>query len=99
MTEEKQGIQELLLNLLKEAKDDQGKDLYCHIKKVLTHLALTDPANALNKFEEVSCEIRKNGVVKIPDPCFNYKALSSSSQPWFRVLLEKYFEVISIYYK
>jgi len=93
--EEKQDIQEALLNILKSNKDEKDRDLYTHLQKVLTHIALTDPTNALDKFEEVSYEIRNKGNVSILSPYLNYKALASVSQEWFKVLYDKYFEVKS----
>eukprot|EP00826_Nyctotherus_ovalis_P050565 TRINITY_DN6210_c0_g1_i9.p3 TRINITY_DN6210_c0_g1~~TRINITY_DN6210_c0_g1_i9.p3 ORF type:complete len:119 (+),score=33.29 TRINITY_DN6210_c0_g1_i9:161-517(+) len=93
MAEEKQGIQELLLNLLKSTKDEKDNDLYTHLQKVLTHIALTDPSNALHSFEQISYEIRNKDNVSAVSPYLSYKALASISQPWFKTLYDKYFEV------
>lgn len=93
MAEEKQGLQELLQTLLKSTKDEKDNDLYAHLQKVLTHIALTDPSNALHNFEQVSYELRSKDSVSVASSHPNYKALASASQPWFRMLHERYFEV------
>ncbi len=93
MAEEKQGLQGMLLKLLKETRDTKGKDLYTHLQKVLVHIALTDPSSALDKFEEISYEIRTKEKFDPPEHFLNYHDLAHAAQPWVQSLRERYFEV------
>jgi len=93
MTEEKRSIQGTLLNILKAAKDSKGKDMYSHLQKVLVHIALTDLQSALDKFEEISYEIRTKEKFDLPEHFLDYRSLALGSQAWANALRERYFEV------
>jgi len=99
MTEDKSNVQGLLLNILKGTKDVKGKDLYSHLQKVLVHIALTDPQSALDKFEEISYEIRTKEKSDIPEHFLDYRELALASKPWATLLRERYFEVVLTLYK
>lgn len=87
------GIKEILLELLKNTKDNLGRDLYNHLKKMLVHIALTDPMTALDKFEEISYELRTKSKIEIPERFLNYYQLAESAEPWVDKLRERYFNV------
>lgn len=93
MTEEKSSMQGLLLKILKETKDNKGQDLYSHLQKVLVHIALTDPQSALDKFEEISYELRTKEKCDLPDSFLSYRPLAQASETWANSLRERYFEV------
>ena len=94
MAEEKQGLQGVLLRILKDTKDGKGKDLFSHLQKVLVHIALTDPSAALDKFEEISYELRTKEKIEPPDHFLDYRSLALAAQPWAQTLRERYFEVL-----
>eukprot|EP00826_Nyctotherus_ovalis_P065874 TRINITY_DN969_c0_g1_i8.p3 TRINITY_DN969_c0_g1~~TRINITY_DN969_c0_g1_i8.p3 ORF type:complete len:167 (+),score=52.77 TRINITY_DN969_c0_g1_i8:73-573(+) len=87
------GLKETLVKILKMTKDEKGRDLYNHIKKIFVQLALTDPSTALDKFEEISYQLRTTSKIPIPERFLNYYQLSVASQAWTNSLRERYFEV------
>ena len=93
MTEDKAGFQSLLLKILKDSKGPEGKSLFAHLQKILFHIALTDPHSALDKFEEISYEIRKKGAIEHPELFLNYHEYANASQAWATALRAKFFEV------
>jgi len=95
MAEERQGLQGMLSKLLKDTKDSTGKDLYSHLQKVLVHIALTDPTTALDKFEEISHEIRTKQKFEPPEYFLNYSKLALASKSFDQAIHEKFYEVFS----
>lgn len=93
MQEENEGDKEKLAELLKEIRDEKGKDLYSHIQEVLSYLAFTDPQSGINKFEEVSHEMRTKGLLELPERFLNYQALALAAKPWLQSVYERYYEV------
>ncbi len=94
-TEEKTSLQGVLMKTLRETKDGKGQDLYAHLQKLLVHIALTDPQSALDRFEELSYELRTKGQLSIPEHFLDYRPLALASQSWANLLRERYFEVRS----
>ena len=93
MEEERQERQGLLVKYSKENKDNEGRTIFNHIQKILAHIAFNDPTVGLDKFEEISYELRTKGSVEIAERFLNYKSLSESAKSWFQPLYEKYYEV------
>ncbi len=71
--------------------------MFAHLQKILFHIALTDPHSALDKFEEISYEIRKKGAIVNPEHFLDYHEYATASQSWSAALRAKFFEVISFF--
>jgi hypothetical protein len=71
----------------------EGKDLYSHIQDILSYIAFTDPRSGINKFEEISYEIRTKGSLELPERFLNYKELALAAKPWLQSVYERYYEV------
>eukprot|EP00826_Nyctotherus_ovalis_P050700 TRINITY_DN6248_c0_g2_i2.p1 TRINITY_DN6248_c0_g2~~TRINITY_DN6248_c0_g2_i2.p1 ORF type:complete len:118 (-),score=18.56 TRINITY_DN6248_c0_g2_i2:365-718(-) len=84
---------ERVVSLLKEVKDKEGKDLYTHIQDTLSYIAFTNPQSGIDKFEEISCEMRAKGSLELPERYLNYQTLALAAKLWLQSVYERYYEV------
>ena len=93
MSEDKGNVHEELAAAMKAAKDEKGDDLQSHMQKLIVHLALTDPRNALSKLEEVSYELRTKEKFQPSELYHDYRGHAQAGQTWYLKVRDKYFEV------
>jgi len=94
MVEEKQELQGILLKYLSENKDQNGRNIFNHLQRLLAHISFNNPANGLDKFEEISYELRTKGQIEVPESFLNYQILSLLAKPSFQLIYEQYYEVL-----
>ncbi len=93
MSREKVNVQEELAAAMNGTKDNKGNDMYTHMQKLIVHLALTDPRNALTKIEEVSYDLRTKDKFEASECYHDYRGHAQAAQPWYTKVREKFFEV------
>jgi hypothetical protein len=93
MAEERQELQGILLKYLSENKDENGRNTFNHIQRLLAHISFNKLAGGLDKFEDVSYELRTKGHIEVPERFFNYQALSLLAKPSLQSLYQHYYEV------
>lgn len=93
MAEDKQELQGLLLKYLSENKDENGRNTFNHIQRVLAHIVINSPANGMDKFEEISYQMRTKEKIEIPERFLNHQTLSQLAKPSLQSLYEKCYEV------
>ena len=79
--------------LLEAAKDQKGHNLYEHLLKVFSHLALSDASGALDRFEEISFKLKHEGQLPTQANFLEHKQLAADLSQWVDNIKKDYFEV------